>query len=257
MWHSHFNEGRDHISFLVHAGDKNTTGTSFVDFDNLAIRDIEKNESEGAHNSAHVVILKNRQPDERYRMAFEKVPGVSMSSLQDHFRWTSNCDDYSSNYENAAGHEASATAHYDVIGVGSRTLGEAIARGTFQDVEFVKMFETPAALDEGIEVHPIESQRWDIRRQTSLETAGRIIENLGRRFREFADGEESEMFVRVKSNSGQIKRTEIVDLENPLEQVFVENRFLSDFAEPLPSRYEEPNDEVLAKLLDYVREPNA
>lgn len=68
----------------------NAADFSYVDFETLKSRDIQKKQKEGSHYSAHVLIKKEKDATQRHLVLIEKVPGISLSSLKDHMTWVMN-----------------------------------------------------------------------------------------------------------------------------------------------------------------------
>lgn len=59
------------------------------------------------------------------------------------------------------------------------------------------------------------------------------------------------MFIRIKADNGQIKRTEVEhNGDEILEQAFVQNELVSDFEEPLTQRYNEHRNDMIEKMTE-------
>ncbi|MBX7461509.1 hypothetical protein [Qipengyuania huizhouensis] len=252
MWCSHVIESDDFFELLIQTGDKDVTGFSFFHFENLDFRDIEKDEEEGGHYSAHVIITKVADAEGRHPILVEKVPGIFLGSVRDYFTWACHDAAYEKEAEGPDGKPRKYRALFDIDGYKSRTIGEALTEGVFADIEFVAIEEDfTLGHDELPNVDEVVRQaRWKIGKKVTGEVAKGIFEKAKEYFSDFSDDpENSRTFVRIKTENGQIKRTEI-DLDNAqmLEQSFIQNEVVTDFNEPLPPRYATFHPELLAKV---------
>ena len=83
---------------------------------------------------------------------------------------------------------------------------------------------------------------------TEKQRFGRIGDFLGG-FRGGAD--DTQIFVRIKADNGQIKRTEVHhNGDEILEQAFVQNEIVNDFDPPLTQRYEAFRQDMIQKMLE-------
>ena len=141
---------------------------------------------------------------------------------------------------------------FEMDGHQSKTVGEALQTGTLQDIEFVSIDENhDDGLDEVAVVEEIVHEaRWSIKRKISEEQAATLfgqIAGFAENFREQPDA--TKVFVRIKAENGQIKRSEI-DLAagEILEQAFVLNEAVTDFEPDLPQRYESFRADMIDKI---------
>ncbi|MEO1610623.1 MAG: hypothetical protein AAFR90_15120 [Pseudomonadota bacterium] len=252
MWCEHVNEDDDYYHLILQVGDKDVSGVSFLHFGTLETRDIDKEEDEGSHYAAHILIGKRPDPLGRYLVLIEKVPGIYLSSVKDHFTWVCNDADYHKRVEDPQGAERSFRPVFELDGHQSKTVREALRTGVLQDIEFVALDENhDDGLDEdGIVEEVIHEARWNIKRRVSPDEASTLFGRIGGFAQQFqGPPEETKVFIRIKAENGQIKRSE-VDLngEEILEQAFVLNEVVSDFDPVLPQRYEEFRADVIEKI---------
>lgn len=252
MWCAHAQEDDDFYQLILQAGDKNVSGVSFLHFGTLQTRDIDKDDEEGSHYASHILIKK--APDEagRHLVLIEKVPGIYLSSVKDHFTWACNDEAYVKQVDDPKGVPKTFRPVFELDGHQSKTVGEALHTGTLQDIEFVAIDENhDDGLDE-VEVidEVIHEARWNIKRKVSAEQAttlfGRIA-GFAETFRGQPDA--TKVFVRIKAENGQIKRSE-VDIAGGeiLEQAFVLNEAVTDFEPDLPQRYETFRADMIEKI---------
>ena len=160
-------------------------------------------------------------------------------------------DEFMKDYVDTTGQDKKTKPVFDLLGYQASTLKEALKTGTFQDIEFVKHEEVEDLDEDTIIQSKIHEATWDIRKKVNEKQAKNVlskaVEFIKEKFTD--DGEEARMFVRIKSSSGQIKRTEVKQNEEILEQVFLLNERIHDFSEPLPPRYEEISNEVRDKII--------
>lgn len=252
MWCSDVNESETFFEFLLQTGDKEVSGYSFFHFEKKEFRDIDKDDDEGGHYSAHVLIKKDPDPQGRYTILVEKVPGIYLGSIRDHFTWACNDPAYAKEAPGPDGKQRSYRAIFDVDGYKSRTLGDALAEGTLADIEFVSTEEDfPLGHDEAPIIGEVVRQaRWKIGKKVTEQQAQGLFEKAKDFITDFTDNPgDSQIYVRIKTGSGQIKQTEIdVDNAQVLEQAFIQNEIVSDFDEALPSRYSEFHPQMVAKV---------
>lgn len=253
MWCSNIETRSDYFCFLIDLGDKNTSGVSFLNFDTLESRDIEKNDNEGGHYSAHVILRKRPDAFGRHTILIEKVPGLHFSSLKDHLGWICRDDRFKKTYNDDDGNEKNTHPIMEIDGFQSKTIKDALQTGQLQDIEFIGHQES---FDDGLDEDPIINEvvhnaKWDVKRQVTEEQAQRLFGRISGFFDNFRNGRQNgQVFVRIKTNSGQIKRTEInVDSDSILEQAFVQNEIISDFATPLTPRYQQLRQDIIDKML--------
>ena len=252
MWCEHCADEGNFYRLLLQTGDKNVAGVSFFHFENKESRDVEKEEDEGGHYTAHVLIKKQPEADGRHVILVEKVPGIYLSSVKDHFAWVCNDPIYQKSAPGPDGRLKSYRAIFEVDGFQAQTLKDALEDGVLKDIEFVS-FET-----ENLDGHDedelidevVREAVWKVGKRVNGEQARGLLDKAKAFMDDFTDDpNESQLFVRIKTASGQIKRTEIdqskVEL---LEQAFVQNEVIGDFDQPLPPKYEEFHGQVLQKM---------
>lgn len=247
MWISDVEENAQFYILLVHTGDKNVAGMSLVDFQTMDARDIEKAEEEGGLYSSHVLIKKGAGDNERNQILIEKVPGVYLGSIKDHLTWVCNHPAFHKIADDDDGNPKSYRAIFEIDGYQSRTISEAIAGGTLKDVEFVSIEEENV---DGLDEEPlieevIHEAKWSINKKVPENRINHLFNWL----RERRPTDKSKMFVRIKTESGQIKTTEVdPDNDQMLEAAFIQNEFVSGFDEPLGARHAEVRGDLVQKM---------
>jgi len=255
MWWDNFTEKDDFKVLIANVGDKETSGISFIDFEEKSSRDVKKEEDEGAHYTGHIIIQKTpifSGNEYHHLILAERVPSISVTSLKNHLSWIFNqFDEFIKDYVDANGQDKKAKPVFDLLGYQASTLKEALKTGTFQDIEFVKHEEVEDLDENTIIQSKIHEAKWDIRKKVNEEQAKSVLNKAVTFIKEkfTDDNEEARMFVRIKSSSGQIKRTEVKQNKEILEQVFLLNERIHNFSNPLPPRYKEINNEVRDKII--------
>lgn len=87
MWWDNFTEKDNFKILIANAGDKETSGISFIDFKEKSSRDVKKEEDEGAHYTGHIIIQKTpifSENEYHHLILVERVPGISVTSLKNH-----------------------------------------------------------------------------------------------------------------------------------------------------------------------------
>jgi len=254
MWCEHVDETNDYYHLLLQVGDKNVTGVSFIDFKTSNTRDIEKEEDEGGHYASHIMIQKTADPCGRHLILIEKVPGIYLSSVKDHFAWACRDPHYEKVAQDDDGADVRFRASFDVDGYQSKTIREALKTGVLQDVEFISHEENfPDGLDEDGIIQEVEHEaRWKVKRRVNEEQAKSIFKRIPDFIKGLKGGAaHTQIFVRIKADNGQIKRTEVRhNGEEILEQAFVQNEIVTDFDPPLTQRYEKFRDDMIKKMTD-------
>lgn len=252
MWCAHAQEDDEFYHLILQAGDKNVSSISFLHFGTLQTRDINKDDDEGSHYASHILIKKNADEAGRHLVLIEKVPGIYLTSVKDHFTWVCNDEAYLKQVDDPKGAPKAFRPVFEMDGHQSKTVGEALQTGTLQDIEFVSIDENhDDGLDEVAVVEEIVHEaRWSIKRKISEEQAATLfgqIAGFAENFREQPDA--TKVFVRIKAENGQIKRSEI-DLAagEILEQAFVLNEAVTDFEPDLPQRYESFRADMIDKI---------
>lgn len=256
MWFSNIEERAGYYWFMAETGDQNATGVSFVDFQTRKSRDVEKRDTEGSHYTAHVAISKAPlTADTGHLLLAEKVPGIHLSSLKDHLAWFCKDDAIKKAYKDDTGKERTASAVFDVDGYQSGTIRDALITGTLQDIEFIQSVEgNEDGLDEDSVVRQIVREaKWDVKAKVTDEQARSVLEKARAYwrgdFKKPSPDAEAKMFIRIKTSAGQIRRTAVdEDDENILEQAFVQNEFVGNFAEPLAQRHDGLRDDMVKKM---------
>ena len=260
MWCDNLEDIGEYCQLLIQTGDKNVSGVSFLDFNTLKSRDIEKHEYEGGHYASHVLIKKF--PDEfgRYLVLVEKVPGIYLSSVKAHFGWLCNnsvCAKIE-NDENDKPRKFKPVIEID--GCQSKTIFEALRDGTLQDIEFVcpeKVYE------DGLDEEPIVKDgvyelRLEIKCRVSENQAHRLPSLINQYLQKNFGGkrDNTKVYIRIKTEEQQIKRTEIQNVDEFLEETFVQNEVVTNFKQPLTQRYENLRSEMIEKMISIAEKIN-
>ena len=257
MWCSDHDEDNHYHQLMLEVGDKNVTGLSFLHFRNYNTRKIDKDEEEGIHYASHVLIKKLPDSSGQNLILVEKVPGIFLSSVQEHFSWAFNQEAYYKRVAGDGNRTIPCRPICEILGHQSMTIREALRSGVLQDVELVAQEESH---DDGLDEDPIVKEvvheaRFKVKRSVSEDQARKIfsearsfIPNLGRRT------SAARMFLRIKTANGQIKRTEVHNNDKEiLEQTFIQHNIVTDFDQPLPQRYENFCDDLLKKMKEIVK----
>ncbi len=243
----------DYHRFLIDVGDKNTSGVSFINFETRKSRDIEKKDSEGGHYSAHVIVKKNNDAVGSHLILIEKVPGIYFSSLKDHLGWICRDDRFEKSYKDEDGKDKKNHPVFEIDGYQSNTIREALKTGQLQDVEFIKHEES---FGDGLDEDPIlkevvHNAKLEVKQKVTEDQAKNFFKKTLDKFNGFKENnQDAHMFVRIKTKSGQIKRTEVdPDSDSILEQAFIQNELVSDFEKPLPQRYDGFREDMIEKMI--------
>lgn len=254
MWCADLAEDDQYHRLILQAGDKNVTGVSFLHFQDRTTRDIEKEEEEGSHYASHILIKKVPYAHGQNLILIEKVPGIFLSSIKDHFTWACNRAEYQKTVEDDDGQPKSFRPFFEVLGHQSKTIRDALRTGVLQDVELIGHDENH---EDGLDEDPIVREivheaRFEVKRRVSEDQARTVFGRARDFIRDFRGGaENTQMFVRIKAANGQIKRTEVnYDGEEILEQAFVQNEIVTDFDPPLTQRYQAFRDDMLQKMVE-------
>ncbi|SIR09402.1 hypothetical protein SAMN05421641_12443 [Paracoccus thiocyanatus] len=257
MWCSDVIENADYYVVMLQVGDKNVSGVSYVDFQTLNTRDIDKADEEGSHFSSHVLI--GRTPDQqgRYPVLIEKVPGVHLASVKDHLGWACREPRYAKEVEDGEGNVRAFNPVFEIDGYQSKTIREALRTGTLQDVQFISHEENHEdGLDEDPLVQDVVHQaHWQIKRRVTEDQARTVFGRIGGFIRDFRGGvDTTQVFVRIKAENGQIRATEVSPVgDEILEQAFVQNEVVRNFDRPLTQRYNEFRNDMIQKMSDLAR----
>ena len=257
MWCKNHNFDDDFYKLILEIADQGASGVSYYNFDTSLTRDIAKYKDEGSHNASHILIKKT--PDEygKHLILLEKVPKIFFSSVESHLTWVCNNDNYKKTAVDEGGKSKKYRCLFDIIGYESNTIREALKTGTLQDIEIRGLKKN---YDDGIDEDPIIKEithevRLDIKRRLSDYQAESTFKKILPYFRRFKKDKvgDTQLFVRIKTASGQIKRTEAKVHENGkeiLENTFVQNEIVTDFKQPLPQRYNEFHREMIQKMIE-------
>lgn len=254
MWCAKIAEDGDFVRLIIEVGDKNVTGVSFLHFETRQTRDIDKEEDEGGHYAAHILIHKTPDNLGHHLILIEKVPGVHISSIKDHFAWVCNDPAYEKEADDDDGNPKRFRAIFEIDGHQSKTIREALQTGALQDIEFVSHEENHA---DGLDEEPliqeiVHEARWEVKRRVTESQARGIFDRFGGFLDGFRGGpDNTHIFIRIKADNGQIKRTEVEhNADEILEQAFVLNEVVTDFDPPLPHRYDDFRDDMLTKMIE-------
>lgn len=254
MWCADLVEDDHYYCLILQVGDKNVSGVSFLHFETLKTRDIEKGEDEGGHYAAHILIRKEADQHGRHLIMIEKVPGIYLSSVKDHLAWVCRNELYEKEVQDDDGNRKRFRPVFAIDGHQSRTIREALRTGTLQDVEFISHEANyEDGLDEDSIVEEIVHEaRWEVKKRVTEDQAGTIFGRIGGFLEGFRGGaDDTQIFVRIKADNGQIRRTEVHhDGDEILEQAFVQNEIVSDFDSPLTQRYETFRQDMVKKMIE-------
>ena len=254
MWCDDLEDDDDYYRLILQVGDKNVTGVSFLHFDTKETRDIEKEEEEGGHYAAHILIKKTADQFGKHLILIEKVPGIYLSSVKDHLAWVCKNPLYEKEVQDDDGAPKRFRPVFEIDGHQSKTIREALRTGTLQDIEFIGHEENH---EDGLDEDPIVEEvvheaRWEIKKRITEDQAQTIFGRIGGFLGRFRDGaDDTQIFVRIKAANGQIKRTEVHhNGDEILEQAFVQNEIVNEFNPPLTQRYEAFRQDMIQKMTE-------
>lgn len=256
MWCNRMAEDSHYYHLILEVGNKNVTGVSYLNFNTKVTRDIDKDDNEGSHYSSHILIKMDQDNAGHHLILIENVPGISISSVTSHLNWA--CRDARYNKEVVDNNNPIPYRPiFEIYGYQSKTIGEALEHGTLKDVELIGR---RVNYDDGLDEDPIieevaQELRLTVNRNIGRDDAqqffARLVENIRRHFRE-DDG--AQVFVRIKTGDGQIKRTQVdYDGDEILEQMFVQNEVVSGFDPPLTQRHEAFRQDMIKKMIEVAR----
>ena len=253
MWCADLAENDDYYKLILQVGDKNVTGVSFLHFETKETRDIEKDDDEGGHYAAHVLIKKAADQFGRHLILIEKVPGIYLSSVKDHLAWVCKSALYEKEAQDDDGETKRFRPVFEIDGHQSKTIREALRTGTLQDIEFISHEENH---EDGLDEEPIVEEvvheaRWEVKKRVTEDQARTIFGRIGGFLGSFRGGAgDTQIFVRIKADNGQIKRTEVHhNGDEILEQAFVQNEVVNEFDPPLTQRYETFRQDMIEKMI--------
>lgn len=253
MWCADLAEDDDYYRMILQVGDKNVTGVSFLHFETKETRDIEKDEDEGGHYAAHILIKKSADQFGRHLILIEKVPGIYLSSVKDHLTWVCKSPLYEKEAQDDDGESKRFRPVFEIDGHQSKTIREALKTGTLQDIEFIGHEENH---EDGLDEDPIVEEvvheaRWEVKKHVTEDQAQTIFGRIGGFLGGFRGGaDDTQVFVRIKAANGQIKRTEVHhNGDEILEQAFVQNEIVNEFDPPLTQRYEAFRQDMVEKMI--------
>ena len=249
MWCSHVWSDKLYCFFLLHDANSNAADTAYYNLQTSQTRYIEKKVNEGGLYSSHVLVRKDPDHAGRHLVLIEKVPGIYLSSVKSHFGWAvrSSPNDHP---------QKTDLPVFELDGYQSTTLGEALDRGILQDIELVRVDkhysdgidEDASGVDESI--HSVSLRPKPDASKSQVVSMVRRIGSF--RNRHFGEHPDTQAYIRIKTNDGQIKRSEIhnMDRDAVLEEAFVHNEIVKGFRNQLRTTYEEPSKEMASKLAE-------
>ena len=257
MWCADIDEDNDYHRLILQVGDKNVSDVSYLHFETLDTRDIEKEENEGGHFAAHVLIRKKTDHLGRHLMLIEKVPGIYLSSLKNHLTWVCKGTRCEKEAQDDDGNSKRFLPVIEIVGHQSRTIREALQTGTLQDIEFISHQESHK---DGLDEDPIVEEfvyeaRWAVNRRVTEDQARNTFRRIGEYFQKIrGDADYTQIFVRIKAENGQVSRTKVrPNADEILEQAFVQHEIVNEFELPLPSRYKKFHEEMIQKMVEVTR----
>lgn len=231
--------------FLVNIGDKNVSDPAFVNMQNLETRSILKEKEEGNLFTAHIIIKKETM-EGKHLILFEKVSGIHMAILARYFTWIAKQNSDTEEFK------------CEIIGYASQTIREALKTGELEDIELIE-YDRQEELDEETHFKEIKHKlNFKVGKKVSTETTKNILENIRDISRNFFKDEKTHMFIRIKTDTGQIKTTTINENKNGndimsaniLEQAFVRHEKISGFDTKLSDNHKNLRDDVIKKMID-------
>lgn len=260
MWFSNIVEQNGFYWFLAEVGDQNITDFSLLNFKTLKPRDVKKREDEGGYYTAHVAIsTKPLSKTSGHLILAEKVPGVYLGSLKDHFTWLGSESNLHKTYVDKDGHPKTAVPVFEVDGYESGTIGDALRTGVLQDIEFVRTSEhfEDGLDEESVVRQSVHEARWVVKQKVDDAQASSVFSRARAYFPKFGGvvHGDAKIFVRIKTEAGQIRQTEIdPDVENVLEQAFVRNEIVKEFSSPLSQRHSGLRSDMMEKMIAIAKD---
>jgi len=240
------NVGEGCFCILIGVGDKDMPNTVYENFDTNKHREIKKEDGEGGAVTSHVLIKRTPLPNmsDQYVALIEKAPGINISSVGRYLRFLCKSCRTKTYTKNEKDVEYYPTC--DLLGHKSRTLEDVLETGSLQDVEFVARHVQSAGLDEKEFIREdVSKAKFIIKRQYEKSELGSFFEKLMEKVR---SRDFQKLFVRVKSDTGQIKRSEFtMESEEILCQQFVLNEKIDGF-DLLQQAYSEISEPVVSKM---------
>jgi len=104
--------------------------------------------------------------------------------------------------------------------------------------------------EEPIVEEVVHEARWEVKKRVTEDQARTIFGRIGGFLGSFRGGAgDTQIFVRIKADNGQIKRTEVHhNGDEILEQAFVQNEVVNEFDPPLTQRYETFRQDMIEKM---------
>ena len=260
MWCDNLEDKGEYCQLLIQTGDKNVSGVSFLNFNTLKSRDIDKHEYEGGHYASHVLIKKIPDNFGRYLVLVEKVPGIYLSSVKAHFGWLCN-NSVCVKVENDDNDKPwKFKPVIEIDGCQSKTIFEALRDGTLQDIEFVcpEKVHEDGLDEEPIVIEGVNELRLKIKRRVSENESHRLPSIVKQCLQENFGGkrDNTKVYIRIKTEEQQIKRTKIQNVDEFLEEAFVQNEVVTNFKQPLTQRYENLRSEMIEKMISIADKIN-
>ena len=246
MWCGDVESGQRYYVFLLNEANSNAADVAFYNSDTDKTRHINKEPSESGLYSSHILVRKEPDDAKRHLVLIEKVPGVYLSSVKAHFGWAFH----------SVQDDCQPRTHlpvFELDGYQSMTVREALAKGTLQNLEFIRVIknysdgldEDAAGVDELVQSASLKAKT-DVTGKQAREMLKRIRTIKDQ---QFEGDSETQVYVRIKTGDGQSRRSEIRnDDDSVLEEAFVHNERVGGFAEPLPTTYTKSRKEMIHKL---------
>ncbi|MBY5977257.1 hypothetical protein KUV39_11435 [Phaeobacter italicus] len=249
MWCTDVDRTNSTIRFLLHFGDKDVSDPAFVNFDTTDTREIPKGENEGVPFSSHIAIRSTPEANGNYMVLVERTSGIHLKSLENYLRWLLKDDNFKIQFENEDRQQRTAYGVVELLGYKSKLMRDVLRTGSLQDVEFVKEEEYHIGTDENpIRSEQLLSAKFKLQR-TVTEQEGRSLFNRLTTWAQTNGYEEgAKMLVRIKTEFGQVKQTEVDPDGDILTSFFVANEQVAGFDDPLPQFYGTPRSDMFQKI---------
>lgn len=270
MWASHLRLkcNLDYYVFLLHAADKDVVPGIYLNFETEAPRYEEKEDSEGAWYSSHILIKKNADHLGRYEILVEKLPHISFTNIAAHLNWVLKKKEHLREYQTDNGPRFYG-GHVKIAGVPSTSLENALAGGKLLDIQLVERQRTVAGLDEVAQFKDVVSKKTFKVGEPVAHSLAKIMVAavLGEAKARILEERSSlpELLLRLET-SGQERTSSLEfdpdelssadgdDLQDMatamLTSALVLNEYITGFEVPLQQAHRKPSREVVAKILE-------
>ena len=252
MWCENLKDQGEYYKLLVNIVDKNIPGVSFHDFQTRISRDIKKNASEGGHYASHVIIKKCPDDFGQFLVLLEKVPGIFLASVKAHFSWLCKQPESEKFVQVSNNQRRKFIPIIDIVGCPSKTIGKALQNGTLQDIELIshEKVHDDGLDEEAIVKESVNELRLNVKRKVGRHEMNRLFSEFMRFYNQFSGkSDKTKIYIRIKTPENQTKRTEIRNVENFLEEAFVQNEMVENFDRPLTQRYENLRTDMIEKMV--------